>query len=123
METPNEPSTGTATAEKSLAKTFVATATPDPTLDNLPCPEPEEYTTVQEAALIPAARTGTDLQGARKIQPKTIKTSLNILSTTLITQDSLATFLLQFFLGLKMMAANLGDHQLRPYQVFLEMHW
>ena len=109
METPNEPSTTTATAEKSLAKTFVVTATPDPTLDNLPWPEPEEYTTVPEAAPITAVRTGADLQGARKIQPKTTKTSLNILSTTLTTQDSLAIFLLKFCLGLKMRAAILGD--------------
>ena len=60
----------------------------------MPWPESEELTTVPEAELATAVRTGADLHGRKKIRPElSKKTAVLNLSSTVLTTDSLGAFL------------------------------
>ena len=81
---------------------YVASTSPDPTLNNLPWPESEELTAVPEAEPATTARTGADLHGNKKIRPDlSKKTAVLNLSSTLPTTDSLGAFLVKYCLGLR----------------------
>ena len=88
--------------------TYIATATPNPSIAALPWPASSELTPIPEAQPITAVRTGIDPLRARQVVAQAKRTTPS-LSSSLVSVDSLVDFLLQFSLGLRMRSRIEGD--------------
>ena len=88
--------------------TYIATVTPDETIANLPWPESQPLVPIPEVEPSTQARTSVDPAIAKAVKPQS-KSPLVRLSTSLVTLDTLASFLTKYNLGLRMRAPILGD--------------
>ena len=81
--------------------TYIATATPDPSIAALPWPAPSELTPIPEAQPITAVRTGVDPRKAKSVVAQKKRTTPS-LSSSLVSVDMLSDFLQKYSLGLRM---------------------
>ena len=72
--------------------TYIATATPDPSIAALPWPAPSELTPIPEAQPITAVRTGVDPRKAKSVVAQKKRTTPS-LSSSLVSVDTLFPFL------------------------------